>query len=235
MSALLEAKGLSAGYGNVAAVRDLNLTLQAGEIVALVGPNGAGKTTALRALAGVLQPQAGEVQMNGQVTRAPVYRRVREGLAYLPEERSVFGRLTTTENLRIGRGDMGAALRLFPELEAHQRRAVGLLSGGQQQMLALARALACEPTVLLADELSIGLAPMIVTRLLTAIREAADQGLGVLLVEQHVHQAFAIADRVIVIQRGRFVLEGPPADMLDRIQELKSAYFSELPEVGDLA
>ena len=235
MSPLLEARKLSAGYGDAAAVRDLDFALEPGEIVALVGPNGAGKTTTLRALAGVLSPQAGEVRLNGRPTRAPVYRRVREGMAYLPEERSVFGRLTTTENLRIGRGDMAAALRLFPELEAHQRRAVGLLSGGQQQMLALGRALACDPKVLLADELSIGLAPMIVSRLLAAIREAADQGLGVLLVEQHVHQAFAIADRVIVIQRGRFVLEGPPADMLDRIHELKSAYFSELPEVGDLA
>jgi len=223
---LLEARGLSAGYGSLAAVRDLDLQLGRGEIVALLGPNGAGKTTTLRTLAGALRPLGGEVLLNGRPTRAPLHRRSRQGLAYVPEERSVFMSLTAAENLRVGDGRPERALELFPELRPHLKRRAGLLSGGQQQILTLARALASGPQVLLADELSLGLAPLIVARLLEAVREAANRGVGVLLVEQHAQQALAVADRVYVLQRGRIALEGPADEIRGRLDELEQTYLA---------
>jgi branched-chain amino acid transport system ATP-binding protein len=225
MTALLEARGLSAGYGSLAATRDVDLRIDAGEVVALLGPNGAGKSTTLKTLAGALAPLAGEVRWRGEVTRAPIQRRVRRGLAYVPEERSVFMDLTATENLRVGHGPPERAVELFPELAPHLDRKAGLLSGGQQQILSLARALAGEPALLLADELSLGLAPLVVRRLLEAVRSAAGRGVGVLLVEQHARQALAVADRVYVMQRGRVVLEGTAADILGRLDEVEQTYL----------
>ncbi len=222
---LLAASGLSAGYGSLAAVRELDIAVHAGEVVALLGPNGAGKTTTIRTLAGAIAPLGGEVLWKGRPTRARMHRRAREGLAYVPEERSVFMGLTAAENLRVGDGSPEKALELFPELEPHLKRKAGLLSGGQQQILTLARALATEPQVLLADELSLGLAPMIVNRLLQAVREAADRGVGVLLVEQHARQALATADRVYVLQRGRVALEGTAEEILDRLDEVEQTYL----------
>ncbi len=226
MTAVLEARGLSAGYGALAAVRDLDLEVRSGEIVALLGPNGAGKTTTLKTLVGALRPLAGEVRWKGSRTTAPLHRRARLGAAYVPEDRSVFMGLTAAENLRLGDGPPERALELFPELEPHLKRKAGLLSGGQQQILTLARALACEPEVLLADELSLGLAPIVVQRLLEAVRQAAGRGIGVLLVEQHARQALALADRVYVLQRGRVALEGTAAEILDRIGELERTYLA---------
>ena len=222
---LLEARGLSAGYGSLAAVRELNLSIRAGEIVALLGPNGAGKTTTLRTLAGAIPPLGGQVLWKGEPTRAPMHRRARAGLAFVPEERSVFMGLTAAENLRVGDGPASKAIELFPELALHLKRKAGLLSGGQQQILTLARALATDPQVLLADELSLGLAPMIVTRLLTAVRDAAERGVGVLLVEQHARQALSVADRVYVLRRGRVALEGTAAEILDRLDEVEQTYL----------
>jgi branched-chain amino acid transport system ATP-binding protein len=225
---LLEARGLSAGYGSLAAVRDIDLSVHPGEVVALLGPNGAGKTTTLKALAGAIAPLAGQVRSKGQPTRAPMHRRARDGLAYVPEERSVFMDLTAAENLRVGAGTPSKALELFPELEPHLGRKAGLLSGGQQQILTLARALATEPDVLLADELSLGLAPLIVSRLLHAVSEAARRGVGVLLVEQHARQALAVADRVYVLQRGRIALAGSATEILDRFDEVEQTYLDGL-------
>jgi branched-chain amino acid transport system ATP-binding protein len=226
MSALLEARGLSAGYGSLAAVRDLDLRVEAGEIVALLGPNGAGKTTTLKTLAGALSPLAGEVLWKGRPTRAPIHRRARQGLAYVPEERSVFMDLTAAENLRIGDGAASHALELFPELRPHLKRKAGLLSGGQQQMLSLARALASEPEVLLADELSLGLAPLLVHRLMRAVEAAAASGVGVLLVEQHAREALSLAQRVYVLQRGRVALEGSSEEILGRLDEVEQTYLA---------
>jgi branched-chain amino acid transport system ATP-binding protein len=222
---VLEARGLSAGYGSLAAVRDLDLHVDAGEIVALLGPNGAGKTTTLRTLAGALAPLGGEVVWKGRATRNPLHRRARQGLAFVPEERSVFMGMTAAENLRVGNGPADRALELFPELRPHLKRRAGLLSGGQQQILTLARALASSPDVLLADELSLGLAPLLVARLLEAVREAAARGIGVLLVEQHAQQALSVADRVYVLQRGRVALEGRAADIRGRLDELEQTYL----------
>lgn len=223
--ALLEASSLSAGYGSLAAVRDLDLKVGVGEVVALLGPNGAGKTTTLRTLAGALPPLGGEIRWKGKATRAALHRRAQQGLGYIPEERSVFMGLTTAENLRIGDGSPARALELFPELEPHLARKAGLLSGGQQQILTLARALAAEPEVLLCDELSLGLAPLVVSRLLRAVREAAGRGVGVLLVEQHARLALGVADRVYVLQRGRVALSGTTAEILDRQDELEQTYL----------
>ena len=148
------------------------------------------------------------------------------GLAYVPEERSVFMGLTASENLRVGDGPPGLALELFPELAPHLKRRAGLLSGGQQQILTLARALASGPQVLLADELSLGLAPLVVARLLQAVREAAGRGVGVLLVEQHAAQALAVADRVYVLQRGRIALDGPADEIRGRLDEVEQTYLA---------
>jgi branched-chain amino acid transport system ATP-binding protein len=223
---LLEARGLDAGYGSLAAVRNLNLEVRSGEVVALLGANGAGKTTTLLTLSGELDPLKGEVRWLGSPASTSLYRRAREGLALVTEEKSVFMGLTARENLRLGQGDPERGVALFPELTEHLDRRAGLLSGGQQQMLTLARALAGEPKVLLADELSLGLAPIIVQRLLAAVKDAAQrQGVGVLLVEQHVRQALAVADRVYVLQRGRCVFEGDAVTAAVQIGEIEKAYL----------
>jgi branched-chain amino acid transport system ATP-binding protein len=222
---LLEARGLSAGYGALAAVRDLDLQVNAGEVVAVLGANGAGKTTTLLTLAGEIQPMAGEVRWLGSRSASPLFRRAREGLALVTEEKSVFMTLTARENLMLGRGEVDEAIELFPELKGHLDRVAGLLSGGQQQMLTLARALAGKPKVLLADELSMGLAPLMVQRLLVAVQSAADNGVGVVLVEQHVRQALKVADTVYVLQRGRVVFHGDATSATAQIDEIEKAYL----------
>lgn len=223
----LEATGLTAGYAGTPAVHGIDLSVRAGEIVALLGANGAGKTTTLLSLAGELTPIAGSVAFLGDARRRRLHQRSRAGLGFLTEERCVFMQLTGWQNLRIGRGRPERALELFPELEPHLSKKAGLLSGGQQQMLALGRILAAEPRVLLADELSLGLAPLVVERLLAAVRQAADSGVAVVLVEQHVRQALAVADHVHVMRRGRIVLSGPATELRDDAERIAATYLSE--------
>ena len=223
---VLQAEGLSAGYGELAAVRDLDLTVHAGEVVALLGPNGAGKSTILLTLAGELPALAGRVTYLGRAHPDPLHRRVREGLGFVPEERPVFASLTVGANLRLGPGPRDVALELFPELRPLLGRRAGLCSGGEQAILSLARALAGRPRLLLVDELSLGLAPLIVRRLLEALRAAADQrGTGVLLVEQHATQALQVADRACVLHRGRTVIDSSAAELLDAPEALERAYL----------
>jgi branched-chain amino acid transport system ATP-binding protein len=224
---LLEARGLSCGYGNMSVVRDLDLPIVAGEIAALIGPNGAGKTTTLLTLAGELAPIGGEVWWQGQATTAPMHRRCRQGLSYVTEERSVIMKLTAYENLRLANVSIDTATSLFPELEPLLGRPAGLLSGGEQQMLTVARALGRDPSVMLLDELSLGLAPIVVRRLLDAVRTAStERGVGVLLVEQHVRQALEVADHVYVMQRGRIALSGPATDIGGQLSEIEAAYLT---------
>ena len=225
MTPLLEVAGLRAGYGNVEVVHGIDLQVHAGEVVALLGPNGAGKTTTLSTVSGELPPLGGEVRLLDCEARDALHLRARKGLAIVSQERAVLMDLTAAENLRVSRCDRNRAVELFPELEVHLDRRVGLLSGGQQQMLALARCLARESRLLLVDELSLGLAPIVVDRLLRAVRAAADDGMGVLLVEQHVHKALAIADRVLVLRRGVIELDGSATELLDRVDEIQAAYL----------
>jgi branched-chain amino acid transport system ATP-binding protein len=226
-STLIEAKGLSAGYGKMAVVREVDIRVDAGEVVALLGANGAGKTTTLLTLAGELTPLAGEVSFLGEPTRSPMHVRCRNGLGYLTEERSVIMGMSVAENLRLAAVSPQVAFEYFPALERIMSRKAGLCSGGEQQMLSLARALGRNPKVLLADELSLGLAPLIVTNLLKAVRAAADErGVGVLLVEQHVRQALKIADRVYVMERGHIVVSGTTAEVEGQVERIEAAYLA---------
>jgi branched-chain amino acid transport system ATP-binding protein len=229
---VLVAEDLSVGYGSIPVLHDVNIFVGAGEVVALLGANGAGKTTTLSTLSGDVKPLSGRILWKGNPIAGSPHQRSRAGMAYLTEQRSIFSTLTTEENLRLGRGSVSAALEIMPELERLLGRRAGLLSGGEQQMLALSRALAGSPDVLLADELSLGLAPLIVARLMQTVRTAADAGLGVLLVEQHVRTALKIADRGYVLRRGRVVMEGTGAELFERISEIEASYLSG-PDVAE--
>jgi branched-chain amino acid transport system ATP-binding protein len=226
---LVEARDLAAGYDAVPVMRGVSLYVNRGEIVVLLGPNGAGKTTTLLTLTGRLKPLGGAVLWKGQPTRAPLHRRAGQGLAFVTEERSVFMGMTVSENLRVGRGDVDVALELFPELKDRLGLRAGLLSGGEQQMLSLGRALSRKPSLLVADELSLGLAPKVIDRLLDAVKAAARTGVGVLLVEQHIHRALAIADRAYVMRRGEIEMSGPAAQIIQDMTSLQDAYFSGSP------
>jgi branched-chain amino acid transport system ATP-binding protein len=224
---LIEAVGLSAGYGHLAVLHEINLSVQAGEVVALVGPNGSGKTTLILTLAGIIPASRGHVAMAGKPVTAPLHQRARAGMRLITEDRAVFTSLSVTDNLRLAHKSVKGPLAVFPELRPLLRRRVGLLSGGEQQMLTLARALSGPTSLLLADELSLGLAPLIVRRLLRAVREAADNGgMGVLLVEQHIRNALSVADRVYVLRQGRIALSGTASEMGARLAEIESSYLN---------
>jgi branched-chain amino acid transport system ATP-binding protein len=230
---VLEVTDLTAGYNGLAVVRGLSLTVAPGEVVALLGPNGAGKTTTLKAIAGLLKPLGGTITVDGAVSAGrPAHVLARRGVALVPEDRAIFADLTTRENLRVAatgkvKDREAEVLELLPELRKCLDRKAGLLSGGEQQMLTLARAVARAPKLLLVDELSLGLAPVVVKRLLQTVRRvASERSTGILLVEQHVRQALNIADRVYVMQRGRIVMSGTGAEVHGRIDEIEATYLS---------
>lgn len=219
--------GLNAGYNGQPVVSDLDLEVREGEMHGLFGTNGAGKTTTLLTVAGAVKPLGGVLELNGRTHPGSLFKAAKhEGLALLTDDRGIFPPLSVRDNLRLGRGSVDRAIGFFPELEEHLGRRAGLLSGGQQQMLALARILAAEPRVILADELSLGLAPLIVARLVEALRAAADEGAAVLLVEQHVPVALGAVDRASVLVRGRLALQEDAADLRSNPNRIMDLYLT---------
>jgi branched-chain amino acid transport system ATP-binding protein len=227
---VLELDRLSVAYDRAPVVRDLTLTVGHGEVVALLGANGAGKTTTLRAISGLLKPVSGAVRLAGSdLAGVSPTARARLGLAHVPPDRGIFFGLTVAEHFRLdgtnGPAEMDVAFDHFPALRKLRGRKAGLLSGGEQQMLAIARALSRRPKLLMLDEMSLGLAPVIVDRLLPAVRESAtSNGTGVLLVEQHVHLALKIADRGYILSHGELAVSGS-AEQLSQDSALLAASY----------
>ncbi len=231
---MLEIRALESRYGRIPALKGIDLSIAEGELVALVGANGAGKTTLLRALSGVQRVSAGQVVFEGEdITRASSDRRVRLGIVQVPEGRLVFAPLSVEDNLRLGgytrtRDESDAALarvfEMYPVLKSRRRQPAGTLSGGQQQMLAMGRALMARPKLLLLDEPSMGLAPRLVAEIFAAIRELKAAGTTIFLVDQNARAALSVAERGYVLETGRIVLSGSGAQLLDD-EQVQEAYL----------
>ena len=231
MTALLEVESVSAGYGDVPALIDVSLTVEPGATVAVIGANGAGKSTLLRALTGLLNPTRGTIRLRGEdITHVPTHRRVAAGIAMAPEGRRLFANLTVEDNLRVaaragrpGPWTLQTVFALFPLVEQRRNRRALHLSGGEQQAVAISRALLSNPSVLLLDEVSLGLAPVVVRQLYRALPQVLGTGTAVLLVEQDVRQALDVADYVHCLLEGRTALTGRPEDLTK--EAIASAYF----------
>jgi branched-chain amino acid transport system ATP-binding protein len=224
----LEVRDLSVGYGNVMAVRGVSTVLQEGTLVALLGPNGAGKTSLLSAVVGLVPRTGGRVVLAGDdLAGLPAQSVARKGVRLVPENRALFTDMTVVENLRVGVGRarraetqrrLDRAFELFPRLAERPEQVAGTMSGGEQQMLSIARALVAEPKVLLLDEPSMGLAPMVVTSIVAAVGRLRDEGLTVLIAEQNARAVLPVADRALVMARGRVVVEGSAADVREHVE-----------------
>ena len=223
---MLELRGIDAGYGEHTVLRDVSLSVPPGTVVALLGPNGAGKTTLLRVASGLLKPSAGAVLLRGEdVTRARPYARARRGLCHIPEGRGIYPALTVRENLVLHarKGEEAATLEraaaAFPVLGEKLRQPAGQLSGGQQQILSLIRAYLTDPRVVLVDEASMGLAPVVVDKIFEFLGQIAASGTALLIVEQYVSRALALADAVYLLNKGGVVFSGKPRDIADDLFE----------------
>jgi len=235
MKMLLEIKNLRVSYATVEAVKGVSLNVDEGTIVTLIGANGAGKSTILQTLSGLIRPQAGEIFYEGrQIDRWKPARIVKAGIAQVPEGGRIFTKLTVLENLQAGaylrrdkkgvQADLDRVYRHLPRLEERKRQRAGTLSGGERQMLAFGRALMTSPRLLLLDEPSLGLSPLLVTEIFKIVRDIKEEGVTILLVEQNAKKALDLADRAYVIETGQVVLEGPAKDLLDSV-EVKKAYL----------
>jgi branched-chain amino acid transport system ATP-binding protein len=235
VTALLEIRDVRVSYGHVEAVRGVSLSVHEGEFAALIGPNGAGKTSLLSALAGLVRPRSGEVRLGGRdVTGLPAHAAVAAGISLVPEGRAILGRMTVEENLRLAgevrrpRGEIAGAIeeqyRRFPVLGERRDLPAGSLSGGEQQMLALARALVARPRVLLLDEPSMGLSPLLVRQVFEIVQAIHRGGATILLVEQNARLALSTTDRAYVLERGQIVFEGPSRE-LEQDPRVRSAYL----------
>ena len=232
---LLSVEGLEAGYGEVQVLWGVSLQARRGKLTAIVGANGAGKTTTLRAVAGTLHPWGGRVVLDGEdVTRVPSHVKAARGLALVPEGRQLFSMMSVAENLELGAFSprssrsfaerLDAVFTLFPRLAERARQRAGTLSGGEQQMVAIARGLMSDPQILIIDELSLGLAPVVVYQLLATLKQLKQGGLTILLVEQNVHLALAVSDYAYVVAEGRMFTEGLPAELAAK-PEIRRAYL----------
>lgn len=232
---MLEIEDLHVAYGSIQALRGINLRVDAGELVTLIGSNGAGKSTTLLTISGVLRPRQGRIRFEGRdlVGVAP-HEIVRLGVSHCPEGRLIFGRLTVLENLVLGayhrrdrrgiQADIERVYALFPRLAERHRQTAGTLSGGEQQMLAIGRALMSRPRMLLLDEPSLGLAPLLVERIFAVIQELQQQGVTILLVEQNAYQALRVASRAYVLETGQIRLAGPAAELAND-PRMRAAYL----------
>ncbi|SDH86828.1 amino acid/amide ABC transporter ATP-binding protein 2, HAAT family [Actinokineospora alba] len=236
MTALLEVENLSVAYGAIEAVRDVSFSVEEGQIVSLIGSNGAGKTTTLRTISGLLRPKSGDIRFDGKsIANADAHEILEKGVAHCPEGRRLFGRMTVEENLQLGayvRKDAGVAkdmervYELFPVLGQRRQQKAGLFSGGEQQMLAIGRAMMAKPRLLMLDEPSMGLSPIMTQRIFDTIKELQSQGTTILLVEQNALAALAQSDRGYVVDLGRTTLEGPGHDLLAD-SRVRAAYLGE--------
>ena len=235
MTPVISLQDIETSYGEIRALKGISLEVQAGEIVTLIGSNGAGKTTTLRTISGQLKPRNGKVYFNDQsIEKLPPHEIAALGIAHVPEGRKIFPRLTVEENLEMGafrikeqariRKNMKKAFDLFPRLEERRKQKGGTLSGGEQQMLAMGRALMSEPTILLLDEPSMGLAPLLVDLIFRVIKDLNAEGMTILLVEQNALKALKIANRGYVLQTGTVFLSGPGEDLLNN-ELVKEAYL----------
>jgi branched-chain amino acid transport system ATP-binding protein len=237
VTALLEVEDLRVAYGKIEAVKGISFTVNQGEVTTLIGTNGAGKTTTLRTLSGLLKPTAGRITFDGQdLSTVPAHRIVALGLAHSPEGRHIFPRMTIEENLLLGAflrtdaagiaADVERAYTLFPILGERRRQAAGTLSGGEQQMLAMGRALMSQPKLLMLDEPSMGLSPLMMQKIMSTIVELKAAGTTILLVEQNAQAALSLSDHGYVMETGRIVLSGTGADLLHD-ESVRKAYLGE--------
>ncbi len=237
MTAMLQVEDLRVAYGKIEAVKGISFQVEAGQVVTLIGGNGAGKTTTLRTLSGLLRPVAGRITFEGHdISAMPAHEIVAKGIAHSPEGRRIFPQMSVQENLELGAfirrdadgviADRDRILELFPVLAERATQAAGTLSGGEQQMLAIGRALMSRPRLLMLDEPSMGLSPIMMQRILSTVRELKEQGTTILLVEQNAQAALSLADSAYVIETGKIVLSGTGAELLTN-DEVRKAYLGE--------